>query len=114
MSKKDELILDFTDQDGKRYVFSKENFDKHKNKHPELLIKDFLQSRIKKTVCEPEFIYPAYKEKNRFCYYSQLDSLYFSPAKIQPHYSLFSINDELSVYIDKDSNIGGIFIEYYK
>ncbi len=61
--------MDFTDQDGKRYVFSKENFDKHKNKHPELLIKDFLQSRIKKTVCEPEFIYPAYKEKNRFCYY---------------------------------------------
>jgi hypothetical protein len=55
------------------------------------------------------------KEKNwKYSYDSQLDSLYFSPSKIQPHYSLFSINDELSVYVDRDSNIGGVFIEYYK
>jgi hypothetical protein len=66
---KNDFVLDFKDQNGKRYVFSRENFDKHKDKHPELSTKDFLQNCIKKTICESELIYPAYREKNRFCFY---------------------------------------------
>jgi hypothetical protein len=55
------------------------------------------------------------KEKGwEFYYDSQLDSLYYSPETIESHFSLFSISNEFSVYIDNQSNVGGIFIEYYK
>jgi len=48
-------------------------------------------------------------------YYDEdLDSLYFSPAKIASNYSLFSVNNEYSVYVDKKSNVGGVLVEYYK
>ncbi len=49
-----------------------------------------------------------------YSYDEDTDSLYYSPEKIDNQFSLFALNDEFSVYLDKDSNIGGIFIEYYK
>lgn len=62
-------ILDFKDGDGKRFVFSKDNFEKHKNHHVELRDDNFVNNVIKKAVCEPTFIYPAFKQKKRFCFY---------------------------------------------
>ncbi len=64
----DELILDFKDSDGKRYIFTKENYDKHKGIHPELLITNFLD-RMKSAIINPLCIYPAYDNRQRFCYY---------------------------------------------
>lgn len=62
-------ILDFKDKEDKRYIFSKENFNKHKVYHPEFLDTDFVNKVIKEAVCKPDFIYPAYKQINRYCYY---------------------------------------------
>lgn len=54
------------------------------------------------------------KEKNWSYYYDdELDSLYFSPKKVGDDFLLFSLTDEFSVFVDKDSNLGGVFIEYY-
>jgi hypothetical protein len=56
----------------------------------------------------------AKKKKWTFSYDEELDTFYFSPKKIASGFSLFSLSDEFSVYVDKNSNFGGIFIEYYK
>src|SRR6266478_2539106 len=47
-------------------------------------------------------------------YDRNLDTLYYSSTSAKDGYILFSVNDELSIYIDSDSNLGGIFIEYYQ
>jgi len=55
------------------------------------------------------------KQQNwSYTYDSELDYLYFSPKQIENGFSLFSVGDDFSVYVDKESNIGGIFIEYYR
>lgn len=70
----DVYILDFCDSDKKRYVFTKNNFDNHKSKHPELEVENFFD-RIKKAIIQPEFIYKSYNHLtsrnhyNRYCYY---------------------------------------------
>ncbi len=63
-------VLDFLDEDGKRYVFSEKNRQRHILKHPELREVNFPE-RIQKAITEPKCIYPAYglKRKNKFCYY---------------------------------------------
>lgn len=54
--------------------------------------------------------------KNKWSYHydANLDSLYFSAKKVEAGYMLFSINNELSIYVDKNSDLGGVFIEYYQ
>ena len=47
-------------------------------------------------------------------YDEDLDSLYYSPDTIPSNFTLFSLNDEFSVFVDENSNVGGVFIEYYK
>lgn len=54
------------------------------------------------------------KNKWSFLYDPDLDSLYYSAKEVKNGYSLFSINKELSIYINKDSDLGGVFIEYYQ
>ncbi|MCA9371513.1 hypothetical protein KC726_01310 [Candidatus Woesebacteria bacterium] len=55
------------------------------------------------------------KENNWiFSYEEDTDSLYFSPKKIERRFKLHSLNDEMSIYIDNNTNLGGVFIEYYK
>lgn len=55
------------------------------------------------------------KQKGWEYYYDgELDTLYYSIKKIDSSYSLFSLRNEFSLYVDKDSNLGGVFIEYYK
>lgn len=52
--------------------------------------------------------------KWRYHYNSQLDTLSFSPLSIKKPFTLVSIGKEMSIYVDKKSNLGGVFIEYYK
>lgn len=74
-----------------------------------------LNINIKKLTEQIASIDTISKEKNWSFYYDmEMDSLYFSPNKINKKYSLYSLTNEFSVYIDKESNFGGIFIEYYK
>jgi len=56
----------------------------------------------------------AAREKWIYFYEKMLDHLYFTPETIKSDHFLYSISDELSVYIDKNSNLKGIFIEYFK
>lgn len=61
-------LIDFKDSDGKRYIFTQENFDKHKDKHFPLTLPGFF-NRMKDCILNPTFIYPSYKDKNCFCFY---------------------------------------------
>lgn len=54
------------------------------------------------------------KNKWTYSYDEELDSLYFSPKKIDDKFLIFTPNEEIGIYIDDKSNLGGIFIEYYK
>ncbi len=42
-----------------------------------------------------------------------LDNFYFSPNKIDPKFSLHQWDDDFYIYADSDSNLGGIFVEYF-
>ena len=53
-------------------------------------------------------------KKWSFVYNQELDQLYFSPSTIGKKYVLHTIDDEYNIYVDKRSNVGGIFIEYFK
>jgi len=61
-------VLDFKDKEGKRYIFTKQNFDNHAARHQELQIPNFID-RIKKAIIKPDYVYPAFNKKHRFCYY---------------------------------------------
>ena len=71
-----QVALSFNDSDGKRYVFSKKNFDKHKKKHPELLEAGYLKI-IQNVICDcaVEMIYKSYDNPKIFCYYSELATI---------------------------------------
>src|SRR5262249_26530361 len=49
-----------------------------------------------------------------YSYFTDTDELYFSPPQIPKNTFLHSISNEFSVYLDKDSNVHGLFIEYFK
>lgn len=46
-------------------------------------------------------------------YDSDLDSLYYSPPEISKGFFLYSVGNEFSLYVNGNSRIGGVFIEYY-
>lgn len=52
-------------------------------------------------------------KKWSFLYDGELDSLYYSPKKMKSDFVLHSLGKEISVFIDRDSNLGGLFVEYY-
>ncbi len=56
----------------------------------------------------------AKKQSWQFFYDDDLDDLYFSPKRIPDGFITHSINDEYDIYVDSNSNVGGIFIEYFK
>ena len=56
----------------------------------------------------------ASKDGWRFLYDKDLDHFYFSSKAIASDNLLFSLNDEVSLFIDRGSNINGIFIEYFR
>ena len=41
------------------------------------------------------------------------DSLYYAPARIPKGTALFNFGSEFGIYIDGESNINGLFIEYF-
>lgn len=61
-------VLDFKDNDGKRYIWTKKEYDYHVNQHPELGDPTYL-GRVKTVIFYPDEIYPAYKKKERYCFY---------------------------------------------
>lgn len=56
----------------------------------------------------------AKKENWQYLYDQELDTFYFSPNRVDKEARLFAINDEYSLYLDENSNLKGIFIEYFK
>lgn len=50
----------------------------------------------------------------KYLYDPELDYLYYSPEVIKPGYVLHAVNDEINIYVNDKSELGGIFIEYYK
>ncbi|RJQ38651.1 hypothetical protein C4559_00910 [Candidatus Microgenomates bacterium] len=54
------------------------------------------------------------KKKWQFFYDSDLDQLYLTPDVVKKDCVLYSVNNEFSIYVDKQSNIEGVFVEYFK
>jgi hypothetical protein len=69
-------ILDFSDKEERRFVFTTTNYESHAKKHAQLRDKTYLKE-IKKILLNPDvdLIYPAYKYPNRYCYYEKLSEL---------------------------------------
>jgi hypothetical protein len=53
------------------------------------------------------------KDKWKMEYDSELDELFYGKELIPKKSFLFSINDELNLYVTPDSKVNGIFIEYF-
>src|SRR5258708_3590647 len=53
------------------------------------------------------------KEKWFYLYDKKLDQLSYAPKVLQSNYVLYSLTDDFTVYIDSQSNLKGLFIEYY-
>ena len=50
-----------------------------------------------------------------YFYDKELDSLYITPKEgIKGKFDLLSVNPEMYVYVDKNSNLGGVMISYFK
>jgi len=69
-------------------------------------------NKIGQQIAEIEKI--AKEKKWEFFYDEDVDNLYYAPKKITKEFSLFSVSNEFSIYVDEESNVGGVFIEYYK
>ena len=50
----------------------------------------------------------------KYLYDPELDYLYYAPGVIKPGYVLHAINDDINIYVNGKSELGGVFIEYYK
>lgn len=46
-------------------------------------------------------------------YDDDVDELYYGIKKIPKGYFLFQLNDEINLFVNKKSNIKGLFIEYF-
>lgn len=47
-------------------------------------------------------------------YDADVDQLFFGVKKIPKGYFLFQLNDEINLFVNKKSNIQGMFIEYFQ
>lgn len=43
-----------------------------------------------------------------------IDQLFFGMSKIPKGSFLYQLNDEINIYIDKNSKLSGMFVEYFK
>jgi hypothetical protein len=62
------IILEVTDIYGTIVRFSKNNYDKHKDKHPELRNKQFCPGQIARALQKPTLVIQGYQE-GTLCYY---------------------------------------------
>ena len=46
-------------------------------------------------------------------YDADVDQLFYGAKKIPKGYFLFQLNDELSLFVNKNSRVGGMFVEYF-
>src|SRR3972149_2876476 len=56
----------------------------------------------------------AKKEIWQLYYDSELDSLYFIPEKLPKDVVLMDLGGDYNLYLSEESNLHGIFIEYFK
>jgi len=68
--------------------------------------------KIAKQCAELETI--AKKKRWTFSYDEDCDCLYYSPRQVPDGVQPLTFKSDFSLYIDKDSNIEGFFIEYYR
>lgn len=47
-------------------------------------------------------------------YDSEVDQLFYGLSKIPKGSFLYQVNDEINIYVDKNSRISGMFVEYFK
>ncbi|MES2876665.1 MAG: hypothetical protein V4678_04320 [Patescibacteria group bacterium] len=47
-------------------------------------------------------------------YDADVDQLYFGVKKIPKGYFLFQVNDEINLFVDKKSQVKGMFVEYFQ
>jgi len=47
-------------------------------------------------------------------YDADVDQLFFGVKKIPKGYFLFQVNDEINLFVDKNSRIRGMFVEYFQ
>lgn len=77
---------------------------------PKTIILDNL--KLEKQIANIEQV--AKKNKWVYQYDPELDYLYYTPKKIPAGYVLHSLNEDINVYVNTQSKLGGIFIEYFK
>ncbi len=70
-SPKSEVILEVTDMYGTVVKFWKNNYDKHKDKHPELRNKQFCPGQITMALQQPSFVIQG-NHHSTLCYYLEL------------------------------------------
>lgn len=70
-SPKSEIILEVIDFYGSIIIFRKNNFDKHKDKHPELRNKQFCPGYIATALQKPSFVIQG-NQDGALCYYLEL------------------------------------------
>src|SRR5262245_37518078 len=66
-----DVILEVTDYFGTIVKFGKNNYDKHKQKHPELRQKQFCPGQIAMALENPTFTIPG-NQDGTLCYYLEL------------------------------------------
>jgi len=70
-SPESEVILEVTDQFGTIVRFGKKNYDKHKDKHPELRQKQFCPGQIAMALESPTFVIEG-NQAETLCYYLEI------------------------------------------
>lgn len=70
-SPKSDIILEVTDMFGTIVKFEKSNYDKHKDKHPELRNKQFCPGQISMALEKPSFVIQGNQDCT-LCYYLEL------------------------------------------
>ncbi|HVZ67239.1 MAG TPA: hypothetical protein VG917_03165 [Patescibacteria group bacterium] len=69
---------------------------------------------LNKIVNQVKDLHRIAKENSWVPYYdAQLDEFYFSPKVIDKKYTMQAIGDEFLVYVDQNSNLGGVYINYF-
>lgn len=68
--------------------------------------------KIEKQIADIENV--AKTNKWVYQYDPKLDYLYYAPEKIPNGFVLHSLNDDINIYVNNNSEVGGLFIEYFK
>lgn len=74
--------------------------------------KEMMQSNIQQKLISSLITNPN-RQKWDFIYDSEVDNFYLVPNSVPRDAQLFSLNDEVSLYLNKDKEVVGLMIEYF-